>query len=1327
MYGYTLTSDNLSCLKKVSFCEEYATSNKETKELTCYICSEGYYLDETEKKCVQPSDYFSSRCKKYKRNDSQCQECSKNTFVKSISTCEAHDQNVVSPNCVSLSLLDRNVCDECEEGYFLFPAESNCLPLTTLIPNCVVYADEENCSECLTGYYGSQCERIPAELHCLQKDSAGDKCVKCENNYFLDKQSSLQEGCSRPSSIIENYCNEIELDNGLFQCLSCKENMLSMDYINSSYCDTPQEAIPKFCVKMGIRDNKMTCINCEPGYFLKDKACVRQCNFADYVIKFQNIEIQSNKLVNFGQISCVQSPDDLCLVKTYAVTYPSKTLFEVCARCRDSASALIDNQNYKYAHVLDIEYSITAQNHPMIRAPAVTCKDNTAVFKSIFAGTATENCKYFRENQLEYICQRCINGYTGKLKYVVNYSSGIESCDIKVDYCNTEVNFKGANYKAEKTIILENLFSCSSCEGDRIPFIHVQRVSEGNYYLRSYDLSTEAVINTTNDAMGVSIACRNPNNPSDFGVTAPITTFTRSCGLGIINVLETKGSEGFLRCVACLPGFKATYDPSNKDFITNCEKIENCDTTYGFQWFNACSKCTAGFIYGFDDTNNTIQYDFCIQKDQVLHKNCIAAVDGGKCHLCEDGYSLNEDSICEFISAFDCTDNFTNNDYQEGTYGAANDVYDFTLPLVYNFSGKGCSKCETNSRVAMEVGDSNKYFCTPRSYIAFNSFVQNSSFVPNCLRYKGEGNTFSCVQCREEFIINGSFSGNNLTKETCFPYNENLLFCEVADKDDDQRCIQCEENYMLLSSGKCITAAVYNCNKTEVKNGTSVICTECADGYFKSLWGVCVKGSVENCRRFFFFSYNCVECMEGYRLFSDSRNNDYCIKMEDTNCKKWRSTAASDGKFDCEVCIDGFTPSKNTNYEKFRPNMCLGPIFIENCIKYDIDQTSVKTSNFTCHICKDGFYRNGGTCEPRENLDVNCISYERQSDECEECSKEYVISDDSTQCLTNPTGIDNCSSYEDLKTCKVCNKDYYLENNVCMSVATPYVQSNCLEYETETRCSVCSGNNYLDDTKKCQSSSAQHCREFKNEDECVSCIDDYFLTSIPNPQVDERPTIQVCQKETKLANCISQKKVLNAENKYDYYCLQCDANYYLGQSGCEQVTNLITDCMYYSTRTECLYCIPGKVATEDRTACINSFYVVQSGLDVDPSCLQNRISKAPICGFCKAGFINVDSKCTACEVDANCYTCDPNDLKKCILCKPGFYMNAEKSCLPNEVSEDDHDHDHDHDHENETSAEDGGQSTDQAHDHDHSESTSSPIGVWIFRSVVIVLLTSLFM
>jgi hypothetical protein len=1214
----------------------------------------------------------------------------------------------------------------CEEGYLLFPAESNCLPLETVIENCKTYLNDENCAECLIGYYGSQCERIPAELHCLVLDD-NNLCTQCERDYYLDEDEDYQDKCLKPPEILENYCDKIVLDGGDFQCEECKENMLSMNYNFSSFCDVPPVPIPKFCIKMGIRDGSTyECINCEPGYYLKDKACVRQCNFDNYVIEMQRLEFIADgagtKLVNYGERRCVQSANDLCLVKTYSATNTSKALNVVCARCKENASPVIDDTNFNFSHFLNVEYTIAADNHPMTRSPAVDCVENQTLFAAVHEGTVKENCRFFLKNGSEYVCQRCINGYSGPLKHVVTLASGITDCSTKIQYCNTEVSFKGANYKGEIGVTLESLFSCSSCEGDRIPFIHVQKVAPGKLQNRSYDFAKEGeyIFYEGLDTKSDAVVCRNPNDPSDLGLSVPNTSFVRPCGLAMINVNASRTSDEYLQCLACPPGFKATYDTTNKEYISSCTKIENCDTSYGFQWFNACSKCTGGFLFEYNDTNNVVNYDKCIQKDNQLHKNCIAAVDAGKCFICEKGYSLNEDQICEFISAFDCLDNFTNNDYQEGTFGTANDQYDFTVPLVYNFDGKGCSKCMTNTNVAIEVGNQDINFCTPRSYIAFNDFASGSPFVDNCLKYKGGTSTFDCIKCREQFIITADVVGffGSLVYSDCIEFTDDLSFCEIADSTYHSRCRICKEGYFLTDTKKCQIESVSNCLQSSIIGGINLGCSVCAEGYYKNISNECIKGNIANCKTYSGNVDNCTECFEGFKIFQDAGGRKYCIEMQDSRCKVWEPTAASNNSYDCQVCEDGYSPNKNKSNAKFRPNMCFGPVVIANCLEYNIDQASASASNFTCKTCNEGYFVDSGECTKRQNLNVNCKEYHLTQDECLECFKEYVISDDRQSCLTNPTGVDNCSGYKDLSTCKFCDKDYFLSDNVCVNVAVENVQSQCLQNKTETKCEICASGNYLNSDGRCIASQATNCLEFKNLDECVSCIDGYFLKSIPNPKVDDRVTIQICEQEQTVPNCEIQTKRLNADNDYDYFCLQCNENFYLSESGCTAITNLITDCMYYSSSTDCLYCIPGKVTSEDKKQCINSVYIIEHGNDIDYYCKQNRISKAPICNFCKQGYINIKNECVKCEIEEDCFTCDPNDLTKCMICKPGHYMTPDRKCLETVMEDDDHAHEEEHGGEGETHADDG-------HQEGHSDGENIFVGrlgnvllVWVMVMVL---------
>ena len=1252
VFGYLITTDGLKCLRLISNCQEYKISNKETKTLLCYVCNDGYYLDEASGLCAQPADHFSSKCQTYARNSMKCERCIPDTFIASFSKCEQHDKDVITPHCIQTSLIDRNTCKTCLPGFFLFPSDNNCVRLTKLIGNCKVYADEESCSECLIGYWGTLCEAIPSFEHCLVKDTASKKCTQCENNYLMD--SSLKV-CVKPSEILEDYCEEINLANKVFTCAVCKENCLSMQYKDSSYCDKPEEDIPDSCIKMGMRDSALKCVACEPGYYLKDNECVRQCNFANYTIHLQRLSLTGETITNYGERSCKLSIGDQCLIKTYAAVALTGALTEICAKCKVGASPVIDSVNYNLNHLLEVEDSINAEAHPMNRIPAVTCVDNDALFSKVSAGTAKEYCKYFYTDDSNYTCQRCDNGRSGLVVNTTLSVGGIATCTSSINYCNTDYNFKGANYRAGGTSTLENLYSCSSCEGDRIPFIHGNRKSPGRYVLIPFNLMNNPPSTGAHTPNGMGTECRNPNNPSDFNLTSPLTTFTRSCGLGFMSVLTTRGELNYLKCLSCLPGFKATYDSTNADYVTQCDKIENCDTAYGLQWFNACSKCTGGFIYNYDKTKKTIIYDNCIPKTPHNHSNCVAGLVKDKCYICEEGFTLNSDSICEVINSFDCTGQFTDNKHFMGSYNNKVDYYDFTTALSYNFDGQGCRKCQTIGNVAIEVDSTPKYFCTPRNYIAFNQFPLGSSFVLNCLKYKGTSDSYKCIECRENFLV-------DFTELKCVSIVETLNNCKIASSTVSSECHTCKKGFFKIDK-LCKDKSIPNCISKILD--TTIKCETCQNGYYlKPVDSFCYPGLVKNCKDFGTSSEDCLTCFDGYQLFSDKFSDKYCIQMKGTNCHKWKASAVTAIKFDCEVCVTGFGPNLNKNRLNFRPNMCLGPIELPNCSVYQILQNSPPASSFKCEVCIEGFYQSSGLCMSRDFLDVHCLTYDPTSDVCTVCQKSYVLSADSHKCLSNPTGVNNCNLYENLSTCKTCIKDFYLMANVCIPVPTAKVQADCLQYINEVKCSLCSGSNYIDALGSCQASTAENCSTYSNKTECKSCIKGAILGFVVDVDSVTKAETQrkVCAIEPSVANCSIQSKYINTDNKYVYFCSQCIEGYYLSKEGCERVLTPIRNCLFYSGGTDCLYCIKGKVATQDRQTCLNVQTLLSNGFDLDPNCDTNRISKTPICSMCLPNYVSIEGKCEVCQIPDNCLTCDPNDKLKCIICKSENYMDKDGLC-----------------------------------------------------------------
>lgn len=47
------------------------------------------------------------------------------------------------------------------------------------------------------------------------------------------------------------------------------------------------------------------------------------------------------------------------------------------------------------------------------------------------------------------------------------------------------------------------------------------------------------------------------------------------------------------------------------------------------------------------------------------------------------------------------------------------------------------------------------------------------------------------------------------------------------------------------------------------------------------------------------------------------------------------------------------------------------------------------------------------------------------------------------------------------------------------------------------------------------------------------------------------------------------------------------------------------------------------------------------------------------CGFCEAGYYLDEGVCKECNLSfEGCFTCDPNNTKKCLICMPGYQIDS---------------------------------------------------------------------
>jgi len=216
--------------------------------------------------------------------------------------------------------------------------------------------------------------------------------------------------------------------------------------------------------------------------------------------------------------------------------------------------------------------------------------------------------------------------------------------------------------------------------------------------------------------------------------------------------LENKST---VRCVACKPGFKASYATKDGKVIANF--IFKCvDMNDGLSaankvcednslWFNGCSQCSSGKVFGYKNGKG-VQYDQCIEPVPATNKSCYAYDgDNKKCVYCKKGTYMNDDNQCEIIHPPKCK-------FRKFSFGGYFEEHDFLQGLGYESSELGCTECEEGYVSVYQPEQ--LHMCTHSMYHQTGNFAALSKYIENCLNYAyDEKNVLVCKKCKENFAI----------------------------------------------------------------------------------------------------------------------------------------------------------------------------------------------------------------------------------------------------------------------------------------------------------------------------------------------------------------------------------------------------------------------------------------------------------------------------------------------------------------------------------------------------------------------------------------------
>ena len=486
------------------------------------------------------------------------------------------------------------------------------------------------------------------------------------------------------------------------------------------------------------------------------------------------------------------------------------------------------------------------------------------------------------------------------------------------------------------------------------------------------------------------------------------------------------------------------------------------------------------------------------------------------------------------------------------------------------------------------------------------------------------------VDC-SNILPEGYFFENN----KYIPCYKNCLKCNGIGDDNDNKCIECVSNYILIENN-CYIKCTYLYYFDDKNNYICTVSDQCPDNY---------------------------------RLI---KNKEKCID----NC-------SNDDKYiyeynnECiEICPPGYHYNNN--------NKCINDLVCQNYYNYDhtgcIDEVP------------EGFYCNDTSQKTIDKCDIKCKKCSLESTQnklCDSCNNDegYFQKYKDNQNINNfincykdiPEGyyIDNNIYMPCYKTCKTCDETGTITNHKCTSCYSNFTFNNGNCYE------ICQYYYYFDETKEYHCTVDDKCPNEYNKliidkNECVeNCLDEYkydfnnkcykscpegtyynydhtnCIESIPKGYYcnnTNEKTINKCENKCERCDLISthNKLCISCNNNENYYQKENDnlnkddyINCYNNEIDGYYLDNL--NKIYKQCYKSCKSCIKeGSVQNHECTACYSNSTLNNS------NCYE-------ICPFY---YYFDDKKEYHCTMDDNC----PNEYPKRI--------NGQNLCIANCYNDD---------------------------------------------------------
>ena len=542
-----------------------------------------------------------------------------------------------------------------------------CNPLTNLCAKCrddILTPDDKG------GCKGIE-KCIPGKNYCQECNDFGNLCKICENGYFPDENGS----CSQT-----NKCKV----SSKGECFECSENYFLVS--NTKACKYIYSSDLKNCKELNQTNG--LCDNCEDGFYLNegDKKCTKtencyssiydvcsECNKGYYLDKKNG---KCNKEENpffhcketINNLNCDNCDEDFFLSLDgicVDTNFCSKSLKNNCIECVNNYFLTEKNNICSYdKNCIDANkytgYCNSCKNNFYLDKKDGKCKNNKE--KNEFL-----NCKV-----AENICLECEKGF---------YLSRDNLCSPSKDCSEVEdglcidciedyyLDLDNKCTKYEKCIHSDYNYECLECEEgfyfdnrnkscvmNTEEFEHCKHSNEyGNYCSEckdGYYLSIRDKICRSNEEEGLYYKCK------------------------VTNYLEL--------CDRCVDGYYLSSGDHKCSKVFGCKFIKN---------ENECNECEEGHC--LITKNLTCIWNDVINEEyeKIYYKCNYTNVEGTKCEVCQENYTLTDEGLC--VNNFDC-DEFENNICvkckKENIYGM-NLCLNKELGCVDIFS-EGCKRCD---------------------------------------------------------------------------------------------------------------------------------------------------------------------------------------------------------------------------------------------------------------------------------------------------------------------------------------------------------------------------------------------------------------------------------------------------------------------------------------------------------------------------------------------------------------------------------------------------------------------------------------------------------